>query len=375
MPNNHDKIDIMMESGTAADGSQKVFCTIKINDPALVGKSAVFDIIEEVIVHDSRPVNGSKTIFTKKFVILESITVIDIDSGSLQVYSYQGSHIDINVITRLKVDDKLIFDTSVSEKQQISIGMKPQIGGNPSEMINPKDSFDLRKNLKAIPPINQLKVKILMAVGAVLITLNTYVGFHDQFMVNEKHYFYSRVNSDGESQSPMVGSTVVDGIAGGALWLLILSELRKYMTFKFKQMPTRIRRGETMRVSDLIGGMARVELNNIDVRIVVANLECGQYKRGSGTKERTVSFSEPVRAVFVYNKHIDQIPANVPVEQYFNDTISFDNMFSALYPPTMAGSNHGMKVHWEVQLIHREFVDQELVGNSQIFEYKDFLSA
>jgi hypothetical protein len=109
------------------------------------------------------------------------------------------------------------------------------------------------------------------------------------------------------------------------------------------------------------------------VRIVACNMEKGQYKRGSGTDERTVSFEEPIRAVMLYEKHIPFVPASMPIKTYLDDTISFDPMFSALYPPFMISDSHGMDVHWEVQLLHPRYVDHELVGKKQRFSYHDFL--
>ena len=109
------------------------------------------------------------------------------------------------------------------------------------------------------------------------------------------------------------------------------------------------------------------------MRVVASNLECGQYIRGSGTNQRTVSFTEPIRGVVLFEKTVDHIPARAPIGTYFNDRFSFTPMFELLYPPVKISSSHGLKVHWEVQLIHPEFIDQELVGPDGLFSYEDFL--
>jgi hypothetical protein len=36
-------------------------------------------------------------------------------------------------------------------------------------------------------------------------------------------------------------------------------------------------------------------------------------------------------------------------------------MYKVLYPMQMISSTHGLDIHWEVQLIHKEFIDQELI--------------
>ena len=48
-------------------------------------------------------------------------------------------------------------------------------------------------------------------------------------------------------------------------------------------------------------------------------------------------------------------------------------MFEILYPPCTTSSTHGIKVYWEVQLIHPDFVDQELVGDVEILDREGFL--
>jgi hypothetical protein len=48
-------------------------------------------------------------------------------------------------------------------------------------------------------------------------------------------------------------------------------------------------------------------------------------------------------------------------------------MFRALYPPQRIGSSHGLAVHWEIQLIHDELLDQEIVCEAECFEWADFL--
>ena len=39
----------------------------------------------------------------------------------------------------------------------------------------------------------------------------------------------------------------------------------------------------------------------------------------------------------------------------------------------MIGKTHGLDIHWEIQLLHPEFVDQELVGPTGLFHYEHFL--
>jgi hypothetical protein len=92
-------------------------------------------------------------------------------------------------------------------------------------------------------------------------------------------------------------------------------------------------------------------------------MEKGQYKRRSGSNTRTVSFSEPVRAIVLFEKRVAEIAARAPVEAAFPDTFCFAPVFESLYPPNMVSKTHGVDLHWEIQLLHDEFVDQEIVGS------------
>ena len=104
-----------------------------------------------------------------------------------------------------------------------------------------------------------------------------------------------------------------------------------------------------------------------------ANMEQGQYTRGSGSSTRTVSFKEPIRGVILYEQKVRLIPKRSQIRKWFEGDVDFEPMFCALYPPFMLSSSHGLSVHWEVQLIHPQFVDHELVGPGGLFFYEDFL--
>ena len=140
-------------------------------------------------------------------------------------------------------------------------------------------------------------------------------------------------------------------------------------------LPARVGIDHCFKPGELLSGVSRVELRDVIVRIVACNMELGQYKRGSGSKERTVSFSHPVRAVILYDRRIALIPAGARVQDHFDGECAFASMFKALYPPQRVGESHGLSVHWEVQLIHDRLIDQEIVCDSGCFVWEDFLKA
>ena len=189
--------------------------------------------------------------------------------------------------------------------------------------------------------------------------------------------FYSHRDSDGDSQSPLLNAL---GISGGILalfWLKVKKQLGKYMTFHFKRKlkRTRIDRESSILISDMVTGISGVALYDVTLRIVACNMEKGQYIRGYGSNRRTISFSNPNRAVLLYSKKVPMIEKGQAVDSYFQDKVSFKPMFEALYPKQMVGSDHGLDLVWEIQLLIDDLVDQELIGDSERFVIKDFYSA
>jgi hypothetical protein len=162
------------------------------------------------------------------------------------------------------------------------------------------------------------------------------------------------------------------GALGAAIWAGIRVQLRTYMRFVLKP-HTSPQRGQRLALRDLVDGLARVDLEDITLRVVACNRECGQYKRGSGTKERTVSFKDATRAVKLYERHIALVPANMPLAMYLDGEIDFEPMFGDLYPPLAVGTSHGIQVAWEVQLLHPKFVDHEREGATAELRFADFL--
>lgn len=371
------KIDIAY-SYDRERGHAGLSAELKISDPKFIGKEATFVIERHVEVKDSRPVNDSTEMFKHKFTVRSGVETVIIPPHVLEErpYAYNGSDIKIRCFGKLTINDKLIRKDTSTEKNLPSVSLKkPRVSSNTSELIEPKDVFSFAKNLMAIPTQNKLATLGLLIVGLVVIVVNMMIGIHDQFSPEYATYLYSQVDSDGESSSPIVKALVGCGGIGLAVWFAIKRQLRKYMTFRFKRIAGLIDRKTQRTVSDLIQGVSRTDLRDVTLRIVACNLEKGKYIRGSGSNQRTVSFSEPVLGVLLYSKKVALIPRNLPVENHFQDSISFEPMFKALYPPNVVSKSHGLFVHWEVQLIHNEFVDQELEGDTTHFRLDDFVKA
>ena len=63
------------------------------------------------------------------------------------------------------------------------------------------------------------------------------------------------------------------GALGVAIWLAMKNQLRKYMTFRFKGTLRKMDRNSVVKVSDMIAGVSRVDLNKATLRIIACNME------------------------------------------------------------------------------------------------------
>ena len=86
----------------------------------------------------------------------------------------------------------------------------------------------------------------------------------------------------------------------------------------------------------------------------------GKYLRGSYSNRRRVIFSTQVSGVLLYSKKVMLIPKDQSLENYFQDSMSFERMFKTLYPPSEVSESHGLFIYWKLHLIHNDFLDQEV---------------
>lgn len=356
------------------DGRGAGCCVVTVADQELLRHEAELVLTLHAEVQDSRPIHAERELFRTSFRLDHPRTEVPVPESALRCYSYEGSRIRMRVRAKVVIDDGIFFDSKAEAQQELPLPDRPAVRTNAEEMLDPKDAFDFVTNFQAIAPHRRGFVAVLLILGAIVLGINTWVGIHDQLSPDGLTYFYSHVDSDGDAQSPFFNSLALSGGAGAFLWMLIRAQLKLYMRFKLRRNRS-LRRDTVVPASALVHGVARCDLENATVRVVAANREKGQFKRGSGTDERTVSFSTPVRAVLLYERHLRHVPAGSPIESHLDGDVRFEPMFAALYPPLLVGSDHGIDVVWEVQLLHPELVDQELVGSSQGLRYQEFLEA
>lgn len=352
----------------------KLKLILKVNDKSILWKDSKIRLISEVIVNDSRPINKRKVLFKKEFK-LEDLYEVIIDLKNYKNYNYSWKKINIDLFVELVFDDAIFFDTKITKKLEELVFKKSEVLNIDSKsIINPKDIFSFFANIKAIPNEAKIKVFWLSIIWAIIIVINTMIWFYDQMVPEYQTLFYSHYNSHWESSSPFMNSLYWSWALWAWIWLMLKTQLRKYMTFTFEKIDfLRDNIDKKYNLKNLLNWSSKIDLKDVEVRIVACNLEKGQYVIWDWSNRRTVSFKDPIRALVVCDKKIDFIPKWDNISEYLNQEFSFEKMYKQLYPEQIISSSHWLEIYIETQLIHNKLIDQELIIKSNKFNYKNFL--
>ncbi len=355
--------------GTVGD----IILEISVHDASLIGRSAKLTIERRVKVKKDDPIDHYDKI-ERSLVLRQSRCEITLSSKDLKLFSYSGETIDISAHVTLNVDTGLLFDTKVKIRDKMDYLPRLKVASSDAEVvIEPKDQFSFVKNMKAIPSSAQRMVIYLGFLAALFLCVNTFIGFHDQFVSDAKTWLYSHRDHEGEREFPLWDAMGLNCIAAGVAWYLMRRELRRYMSFRLTTKPSMFAPGAKFQVKQLISGVPRVPLESAELRIVACNLEKGSYWVKSGKDSSKHTFSHPVRAITLYKKKVFKLPAGQEINVHFPEVISFDEIYKKLYPSHMLKETHGIDIYWEVQLLHDSYVDQELIGPTEPFKYHYFL--
>ena len=355
-------------------------CTLQVwvRDPDLVGKRAHLRILQRARVKRSSPVHHEKVLLERDLELGHGQNRVELGTMLDDAFVYVGENLDLELTGTLKVDDGVLFDTSVDIDLGRVCRLPPRsVAKDAAKAVHsPRDRFDFFANLRAIPPSARAKVLWLLIVGIPIVVGNALLGTRDQFVPESRVWFYDHSGSDGDSESPLMKALMGSGAAGAAIWALVLAQLRGYMTFSATRPDGRVRRDTRWQPGAMVSGQARVPLQQSTLRVVAYNREHGQYRKTekNGKSSRTVSkdFVSDACGVVLYQRLLPHVPANVDLKGYLDGDAELRGVFESLYPPTMLGDKHGLSIQFEVQLLHPEFVDQEVILGNVTLEADDF---
>ena len=330
----------------------------------LLGHDAKLSLRIQVDVKRASGVDSSESLLELPLRVSATRLRVPLAQFPAHAYAFQGEHIDIRLLARLRVDDGVIFDTTLEAPLELPLRRPLANTMQATAWIEPPDHYSLAANLRALSPKDRLIAKLLLALAGVVGAGNAAIGVHDQFVPESQVYWYDHTGDDG-SESPVIKSLAGSGFLGVGLWIAIRARLRRYMRIGLASGVATPRRGERLAARRLVEGEARVPLERGTLRVVAANREKGQYREKSGKETKTRSFSHPLQAVVLFEQFLAHVPAGSPIEDHLDGDVDFEPIFTDLLPPLTVGSSHGIDVAWEVQLLHPDFVDQELSGPTQ----------
>lgn len=363
------KLDLAFDSTT---DPACVIITVECRDAALEGHDARLTVQATANVRRSGGVDVTNKVLDHKFVVTRDPLRLRVARQSLPTYTYQGDDLEISLDAKLKVDDGVLFDTTHREDVALPLPRQAAAAGDAArELLEPRDRYRFWANWRALPPARRASALALAGVLSLLAALNLGVATHDEFAEEADVLVYSRRDSKGKRNSPLGGGLALSGGIGAGAWYSLRRQLRSYMTISPGVAP-RIDRTTPARVGELFHATSRVPLDNLVLRIVAGNFEQGQVRRRKKRGYSTTSFSRPARAVVLFEKGVAHVAANEPVEAAFDDAFSFAPLFDALYPPNALSSTTGVELKWEIQLLHDQYVDQELAGELSGLQLDDF---
>lgn len=343
-------------------------CHVEL-DGSHAGRRVTFSLVRKVSVKDHRAIDKEDLLFSHDFrAEVGRRESFELPGEDAAIYSYRGPHMDIQLLCRIVVDDGFLWDTTVEEAVQADPFPHPRTGACARHLADPEDQYRFFENLQALPPGRRLLAGTVAALGIGGLAANGFVTLHDMITPSREAFFYP----------PDAGPTLMMSLfltfLGGTL---VYATLKKLMGGYVSLAPARLAgplgREDQVRVGDLFRAEALTDLSGLRVRVIACNQEKGQYRRGSGTNTRTVSFSHPTRGVVLLDRTLGVLRRGTEVHLELRDPLDLTPMFDGLYPPQMVGAHHGMNVHFEIQLMHDDLIDRELVLPPETFDWHAFL--
>ena len=342
--------------------------TVGFSNPKHEGLNATFRIRHIVRVHDSDPENEDRVAFERQFVVNNRRHEIEVPSNAFPRFAYSGPKIDIACQAEVVVDDAIFFDS----KNRRDIALKhlklssDGLASNPAAEMSPSDKINFLRNFAVIAWKQKLAWLAAFVTFIVGLVGNFFLALFDTFIASDPILYSNEVDIG------LFGAGI-GAFAGGKAFAAVNKRiLRTYKVAKLVDKPPTIVKGGRYRLSDFLEAKSSANLQDVTLRLVVANLECGQYWRGSGTDRSRVTFSHPSRAVVLFEKTTALIFKRADIETYFNDRLDLDKAFECMAPHNMISETHGVKFVAVLQIMVGDLADTYLELPWSLWNRSDF---
>jgi hypothetical protein len=294
--------------------------------------------------------------------------VVDLPEVLATAYPFQGKNLHARVTATLKLKGRWFGELAEHE-----LGVVERAEASAESHADPRDSFDLAKNFKILPPTARLKLIGLFIAGLLVVVANLLVGYHDQHVTDPRDaYLYDKIGKKGRSESPLVKALLGSGGLGLGIFLAIRRQLLRYFTLEPRAGRV-VGRGGRIAINALVFGRAEVDLEGLTLRVVAINAERGQYRVKQKKGWATKSFRVPVRAVVLFSQPLPPMKEGQLLEHVLFGEVDVEPAYEQLLPPCEIDAETGIDVGIEIQLSHADLLDNEIEG-PQIFDPRLFRS-
>ena len=313
-------------------------------DPRYVGQTVTVVLEQMVRVLDDRPVHRKQVLYSHTMTLEQTDLIWPMELTAPLTFAYEGAKIRIEVVARIRMGSGSWFSRSTEiAKAVVQLPVKQGSSSyDDALLMQPHDAFQMWTNLEAVDPTTRLQVVIASGGYALAVGVGLWVASNIGFIC-------------------VIVSGILAFMAGRTLYTQLQTWLKNYGELRFRTVGA-VQPSDVVPIGQLLEGITRVAVRRPKLRVVASNLECGQYKRGSGTDVRTVSFQDPVSSVVLYEQEVDVWPADTPLNRVFSGEVRFAEAFTRIHPPLSIDVSHGLKVRWEAQLLAPELQDLEAEG-------------
>ena len=148
---------------------------------------------------------------------------------------------------------------------------------------------------------------------------------------------------------------------------MIKSNLKTYMSFYLKNENICFEKDKEYFLRNILEWKTKIPLKDIELKIVACNIEKWMYTSWSWKNKRIIKINE------YFSEKISYIPKWSNISEYISWSIYLNAIYEKLLPELMIGDSHWVWLHFEIQLIDDNLVDQELTIASKYFDKKYFL--
>ena len=349
---------------------------LEILQDDLVGCRAFLNIDTKLNI-SGKWLDKTKPHLSKVIKSLRKTNKIVIPTSDLATYQYGGIAISTKVQFTLEV-----FHPNSSRKAKIVIEPFNLVNPKQKQLLNaksilePKDEYSVQINLDTILSEHRRKAIFYMILGAICIGMLLWIGVHDQLADDGSHWLFPSTDWKRRAaffNPPLMKALFVNIIVFGIFGWLVSIELKSYILDLKVNWPECVRGIETIDLEELLDGKISCDVKNVTLRIVAGNYEKSSYYDFLNKRQNSTNIA--IAAEVLFSKKLDYIKKGSRLIDYLKDEkLYLQGVFDQLLPPLVFDNDNGVFFHWELQVIHDELMDHEVVDANKPICFERFLS-